>query len=202
MIIGLTGGIATGKSSVAELFEELGAVRVDTDCLARKAVEPGKPAWQKIICEFGREILDDEQRIDRKALAAIVFNDNEKLKRLNGIIHPVVRALLREQIAEAVGQGAKVIVVEVPLLFEAGFENEVDKIITVSVNEQIQFARLMQRSSITEAEAVKRIESQMPQNEKLERADMVIDNSGTWEKTKEQIIDLWQAIQQEYQNEI
>jgi dephospho-CoA kinase len=202
MIIGLTGGIASGKSTVAKIFEELGAVRIDTDILAREVVKPGQPAWQAIIREFGEGILDCERRIDRKALAALVFNDSIKLHKLNEITHPAVRALLREQVADAIRQGAKVIIIEVPLLFEAGFEKEVDKTIVVSVNEQTQFARLMQRDGITRDEAAKRIAAHMPLWEKVQRADMIIDNSGAPEETKKQVIDMWQTLKQECQHEI
>lgn len=202
MIIGLTGGIASGKSTVAKMFKELGVVSIDTDILARKVVEPGQPAWQAIIREFGPEILDSERRIDRKALAAIVFDDIKKLQILNKITHPAVRALLREQIAEAVQQGAKIILIEVPLLFEARFEKEVDKTIVVAVNEQTQFARLMKRDGITRDDAAKRIAAQMPLQEKVQRADMVIENSGTPDETKKQVLDLWQTLKQEYQYEI
>ncbi|MBS4031550.1 MAG: dephospho-CoA kinase [Clostridiales bacterium] len=202
MIIGLTGGIATGKSTVAKFFEELGAVRIDTDILAREVVKPGQPAWQAIVREFGQEILDSERRIDRKALAALVFNDSIKLQLLNKITHPAVRTLLRRQVADALRQGAKVILIEVPLLFEAGFEKEVDKTIVVFVNEEIQLARLMQRDGFSGDEATKRIGTQMPLREKVQRADLIINNSGTPEETRKQVVELWQTLKQECQHEI
>lgn len=197
LIIGLTGGIATGKSTVAGMFAELGAYRIDTDRLARIVVEPGQPAWEAIIRYFGNGVADPSGRLDRKKLGAIVFADAEKRDILNRITHPAVRALLREELVRARELGSCVALVEVPLLFEAGFERDVDKVIVTATKEETQISRLMTREPLSREEALQRIKAQMPLREKVARADYVIDNDGAEAATYLQVKEIWQKLRQE-----
>ena len=141
LIVGLTGGIATGKSTVAAMFAKMGIRRFDADSLAREAVEPGTAALQEIARTFGSAVIDDQGRLDRKKMAGIVFNDAGKRKQLEGIIHPRVRLLLEERLAAARRAGDCLVLVEVPLLYETNFQRFVDKVIVVRVSEQQQLMR-------------------------------------------------------------
>jgi len=175
ILVGLTGGIATGKSTVARMFRQCGAVVIDADQLAQDAVKPGKSAWRAIVKAFGRGILNPDRTINRRALGAIVFADQAKLRRLERIIHPRVA---REQVRltnEAVRNDPNAIVIyDVPLLFEAGIDKRTDKIIVVTVNRNTQIARLKKRNRLTRVEAVRRIHNQLALAEKVRRADFVL----------------------------
>lgn len=197
LIVGLTGGIATGKSTVADMFEELGAYRIDTDRLARLAVEPHQPALEAIIRFFGTGVLDLSGGLDRKKLAAIIFAEPEKREILNKLTHPAVRTLLREEIIQARERGAGIVLVEVPLLYEAGFDSEVDCVIVVKTTEKTQLSRLLSRENLSEEAARLRIEAQMPLEEKVARADYLIDNDGPPAMTREQVEKVWQRLGQE-----
>ena len=186
LIVGLTGGIATGKSTVAAMFEKMGIRRIDADSLAREAVESGTAALQEIARTFGSAVIDDQGRLDRKKMAEIVFNDAGKRKQLEGIIHPRVRLLLEEKLAAARRAGDCLVLVEVPLLYETNFQRFVDKVIVVRVSEQQQLMRLRQRDGLSLAEAKRRIAAQMPLEEKAALADYVIDNDGTLAETEKQ----------------
>ncbi|HHU30196.1 MAG: dephospho-CoA kinase [Bacillota bacterium] len=186
LIVGLTGGIATGKSTVAAMFAKMGIRRFDADSLAREAVEPGTAALQEIARTFGSAVIDDQGRLDRKKMAGIVFNDAGKRKQLEGIIHPRVRLLLEERLAAARRAGDCLVLVEVPLLYETNFQRFVDKVIVVRVSEQQQLMRLRQRDGLSLAEAKRRIAAQMPLEEKAALADYVIDNGGTLAETEKQ----------------
>jgi|CZCB01.1.fsa_nt_gi dephospho-CoA kinase len=186
LIVGLTGGIATGKSTVAAMFEKMGIRRIDADSLAREAVESGTAALQEIARTFGSAVIDDQGRLDRKKMAEIVFNDAGKRKQLEGIIHPRVRLLLEERLAAARRAGDCLVLVEVPLLYETNFQRFVDKVIVVRVSEQQQLMRLRQRDGLSLAEAKRRIAAQMPLEEKAALADYVIDNDGTLAETEKQ----------------
>jgi dephospho-CoA kinase len=201
IIVGLTGGIASGKSSAADFFAELGAYRIDADQLARRAVEPGQPAYDAVVRYFGKQILADDGYLERKKLAAIVFADSAQREMLNTITHPPVRNLLREELSRARDYGAEVALVEVPLLYEAGFDREVDRVVVVSVSPEKQLWRLMQRDKLSREEAEQRIASQMPLAEKEARADFVIDNNGTLEDAKKQVLAIWQQLGQECAND-
>lgn len=179
MIIGLTGGIATGKSSVAKALEELGASILDADVIAREVVEPGTPAFEEISKAFPETIR--EGRIDRKKLGCIVFGDPQKRQLLNGIVHPRIIQDIRRRLEES---PAPLVVLVVPLLFEAGMETLVDEVWVVKVSEETQRERLMQRDQLTEAAARERIQSQWPLAEKIRRADVVIDNEAAPEVVK------------------
>ena len=175
MLVGLTGGIATGKSTVAKMFKQCGAVVIDADELARDIVKPGKAAWQEIVNTFGKTALDPDRAINRRALGAIVFRNHSKLRRLERIIHPRVE---REQ-ARLTRQAARkdpnaVVIYDVPLLFEAGVDKRVDAIIVVTADRETQIARLKKRNGLSRAEAIRRIRNQMPLAKKIRRADYII----------------------------
>jgi dephospho-CoA kinase len=175
ILVGLTGGIATGKSTVASMFRQCGAVVIDADQLAQDAVKPGKSAWRAIVKRFGRGILNPDRTINRRALGAIVFADRAKLRRLERIIHPRVAREQGRLTNEAFRKDPNAIVIyDVPLLFEAGIDKRVDKIIVVTVNQNTQIARLKKRNRLTRIEAVRRIHNQLALAEKVRRADFVL----------------------------
>lgn len=178
VVVGLTGGIATGKSTVAQLFKRSGAIIIDADQLARDVVQPGKPAWRGIVNAFGDGVLNRNGSINRRALGAIVFRDRRKLRRLERIIHPRV-AQEQERMVRRIARRSPhaLVVYEVPLLFESGAHKRVDKIIVVSADRDTQIARLKQRNGMTRTEALRRIRNQMPLAEKIRRADVVIDGT-------------------------
>ncbi|NLG33322.1 MAG: dephospho-CoA kinase [Syntrophomonadaceae bacterium] len=183
-IIGLTGGIASGKSTVSKVLGELGAIVIDVDKLAHKAMEPHNPAWTDIVNYFGREILAADMTIDREKLGQVVFNDPDKLKKLNAITHPRIHELVKQQIhCLRLSQPDALVFVEVPLLYESNQEKNYDEVWVVWVDRETQIKRLMQRNGLDRGLAIKRIESQMPLDEKAKRADVVIDNSKGVEET-------------------
>jgi dephospho-CoA kinase len=178
ILVGLTGGVATGKSTVAKMFKQYGAVVIDADELARDVVKPDKPAWRQIVRTFGKTVLNPDRTLNRRELGTVVFENRTKLRRLEHIIHPHVA---REQTRLARHTARKdpqaVVIYDVPLLFEAGVDKRVDKIIVVTADRETQIARLKQRDGLSRAEAIRRIRSQMPLAKKIERADHVL--SGT-----------------------
>ncbi|KGR76804.1 dephospho-CoA kinase [Ureibacillus sinduriensis] len=197
MIIGLTGSIASGKSTVANMLKNYGLPIVDADIVARLVVEPGTPTLRKIVEAFGEEALTDEGAMDRQKIGSIIFNNEEKRKQLNGIIHPAIRQEMLRQRDEHFGNGANTVVMDIPLLFESKLQHFVEKIIVVSVSEETQLNRLMERNQLTEEEAKARIASQLPLSEKEQGADAVIDNNGTIEQTARQLENIlrkWEVI--------
>ena len=192
-IIGLTGGIATGKSSVARIMEALGGVIVDADQLAREAVSPGEPAYLSIVAEFGEGIVNPDRTINRQALGKIVFADPAARRRLERITHPAI-ALLAEQRLEACRKaGTQVVVYMAPLLIEAGVTSRVDEIWVVYADWETQVARLILRDGISRDEALQRLAAQMPMEEKRTYGRIVIDNSGTPEETERQVRYFWET---------
>lgn len=180
ILVGLTGGLATGKSTVASMFQACGAVVIDADELARKVVQPGRPAWRDIVRRFGKSILNSDGTINRQRLGQTVFHDKTKLRQLERIIHPrVARAQARLTKQAAQRDPGAVVVYDVPLLFEAGIDTRVDTIIVVSADQKTQLARLKKRNGLTGAEALRRIRSQMPLTMKRRRADYVLDGTKT-----------------------
>lgn len=178
ILIGLTGGVATGKSTVAKMFKQCGAIVIDADELAREVVQPDKPAWRDIVRRFGKSILNADRTINRQALAQIVFGNRAKLRELERIIHPRVAREQQRLTKEAAQKDPNVVVLyDVPLLFEAGIDNRVDQIIVVTADQRTQIARLKQRNGLTRAEALQRIRNQLPLSKKITRADMVIDGT-------------------------
>lgn len=200
LVIGLTGGIASGKSTISAMFADMGIQVIDADIEARLAVEKGEKAYNDIVSHFGSEILEENGGINRQKLGSIIFNDEGKRKILNSIVHPSVRErmALKRQKAEAANDEA--IVLDIPLLFESKLTELVEKIILVYVNEKTQLERLMKRNNFSEEEAISRIKSQMPLKDKIALADEVIDNSGTIEESKTQlkaILNKWGILRAE-----
>ncbi|MED3622708.1 dephospho-CoA kinase [Neobacillus thermocopriae] len=190
LIIGLTGGIASGKSTVSNMFKEMDIQVIDADIEARLAVQKGEQAYKKIIAEFGEDILLDNGEIDRKKLGTIIFNDENKRQTLNGIVHPEVRKRMMTKIEEAKKNQEDIIVLDIPLLFESKLAYLVDKTILVYVDQETQLKRLMARNQLTVEEAKARIHSQMPLAEKIKLADAVIDNNGSIDCTRKQLLQL------------
>lgn len=197
MIIGLTGGISSGKSTVAKMFAELGIPVVDADRIAREVVEPGEEAYEKIVVHFGADILNEDRTINRKKLGAIIFNNEEERKVLNSIVHPAVRKKMLEQKERYLQEGYEHVVLDIPLLFENKLTHFVDKTLLVYVDEDVQLARLMARDKLTKEEAQSRIKAQMPLIEKKKLSDEVIDNNESLEKTEQQLRDIlkkWKVL--------
>jgi dephospho-CoA kinase len=197
LIIGLTGGIASGKSTVARMLLDMNIPVIDADVEARKAVEKGQKAYLRIIETFGNAILTAAGDIDRVKLGSIVFHDEDKRLQLNEIVHPAVRERMNDEKVKYVDSGNSVVVLDIPLLFESKLTHMVDKTILVYVDAEVQLNRLMSRNQLIESEAMARIKSQMPLKEKIKLADAVIDNNGTIEDTKTQLIQIlnnWEVL--------
>lgn len=194
-VYGITGNIASGKSSVARMFEELGARIIDADEVARTVVEPGEPAWKEIVAEFGEEVLDPGGGINRKRLAEIVFSDETRRKRLNDITHPRIKERIRDLLMDYEKAGAAVVMVEATLIVERGRLRELlDGLIVVTADEETQIERLVREKGYTREEASARLGAQMPAGEKAKHGDYVIDNSGALEVTRRQVNEVWGAI--------
>lgn len=192
MNIGLTGGIACGKSTVSEMLVRRGAVLIDADRLAREVVEPGAPALAEVVRVFGQAVLQEDGTLNRQELGKLVFGSEEKRKTLEGILHPPIRRLMLERMAEHEKQTPdKPVVVDVPLLYESELEDYFQEVLVVYVPEEVQLARLMERNGLTEEEAMRRIRAQTPIEWKKEWADHVIDNSGSPAETEEQVERFW-----------
>ena len=190
-LIGLTGGIATGKSTVAAELARHGATVIDADALAREVVEPGTPALEEISARFGPNVTTADGRLDRAALASIVFADAEARRDLERITHPRVRDLMQERIAAALAADADLIVAEVPLLFETRSDGLYEGVMLVYASASLQIERLTAREGIDEQAARQRLAAQLPIDEKRARATWVIDNSGAVETTREQVGRWW-----------
>lgn len=198
LVIGLTGSIATGKSTVAKMFRQLGIPVIDADILAREVVEPGEDAYKEVIETFGEDILLDDKTLNRKRLGEIVFTDETKRKQLNGIVHPAIRKKMLEKRDHFIREGNQCVVLDIPLLFESKLQEFVDKVLVVYADQEIQLQRLMARNEFTEEEAMQRIQSQMPVKEKASLADAVINNNSTKEETYEQLrqlLEKWQILE-------
>ncbi|EZA58635.1 hypothetical protein DMN91_009038 [Ooceraea biroi] len=194
-LVGLTGGIATGKSAVAAIFQEQGIPIIDADIIARKVVEPGKPAWHKIQKEFGPDVFLDTKYLDRAKLGDLIFNDVEKRKKLNAITHPDIYKEIYWQILKYFIQGHPFVILDLPLLFETGHMlNYLHKIIVVTCEEDLQLQRLIERTGFTEAKAKLRIAAQMSLEKKAEMGNFVIENSGSMSDTKEQTMKVFNVL--------
>lgn len=185
-LVGLTGGIASGKSTVAKILQSLGAAIVNADDLAREVVEPGHEAWKEIVASFGAEILQSDQTLDRQKLRTLIFNQPEARKRLESIIHPRVRALAEERIRQYAAAGYPVAIYEVPLLFEGNLQEWLRPVILVACDVETQTARLQKRDHLTAADAEKHIAAQMSLKDKRRLADYVIENNGSLEDLERQ----------------
>jgi dephospho-CoA kinase len=193
-LLGLTGGIASGKSTVAKILQSLGAAIVNADDLAREVVEPGQEAWKEIVASFGADILQSDQTLDRQKLRKLIFNRPEARKQLESIIHPRVRALAEERIRQYAAAGYPVVVYEVPLLFEGNLQEWLRPVILVACNIETQTARLQKRDHLTPADAEKHIAAQMSLKDKRRLADYLIENNGTLEDLERQTRQILEKI--------
>ena len=195
LIVGLTGGIACGKSTVAEMFAARGAHLIDADRVARMVVEPGSEGLRSVVERFGSDMLDETGSLDRKKLGAVVFSDEKARADLNQILHPLIRKEMDRQKTEAMAKNdGRLIIMDIPLLFESNRSHEFDKVIVVAVQPEQQLERLQKRDGSTREEALQRIRAQMPLEEKKALADYVIDNSGTLSETAKQVDKLVQML--------
>lgn len=195
---GLTGGIATGKSTVAGFFRDAGAVLIDADRIAREVVGKALPAWRGIVDHFGPEILQPDGDIDREKLGNIIFNSPGEKRRLNEIVHPFVYQEMNLRIREVEQTYPDAVVIQdIPLLIETGMDTAIPRVIVVYVPESIQLRRLMKRNSLSEKDALARIRSQMPIEEKRRVADWVIDNSSSLAETRRQTRTVYGQLLQE-----
>jgi dephospho-CoA kinase len=192
MNIGLTGGIACGKSTVASMLVNLGAKLIDADQLAREVVMPGRPALLQIVERFGSQVMLPDGTLNRKALGAIIFNDPIARKDLDTITHPLIRQTMWEQMHQAEeADKAALVVVDVPLLYESGLQGYFQKVMVVYVSEKVQLQRLMERDGLSLEAAELRLQAQMPIEQKKLLADIIIDNSGNLSDTEKQIQLFW-----------
>ncbi len=187
LIIGLTGGIASGKSTIANMLKNEGITVIDADVESRLAVEQGEEAYDHIVNHFSKSILLEDGSINRAKLGEIIFNIKEERMKLNEIVHPAVRKRMLQKKESAENNGEAIIIMDIPLLYESKFTELVDKTLLVFVDEDIQLQRLMERNHYSKQEALARIHSQMPLADKKRLADVVIDNNGSLEQTELQL---------------
>lgn len=197
LVVGLTGNIASGKSTVAARLAEFGAAIVDADLLAREAVRPGSRALPRIVERWGDEVLEPDGVLDRAALRQRVFSDREELDALNAIVHPEVQRLRLERVEEARDAGARIVVCDIPLLFEAHLADQFDAIVLVDAPRPLRLERLVLDRGLHETEAMDMITAQMPAELKRARSDFVIDNGGDREQLADRVHELWQSLEAE-----
>jgi len=201
LIVGLTGGIVGGKSTVASMFKDLGVKIVDADKLGHSVILPHRPAWKKIIRLFGKDFLRKDLTIDREKLGKIVFANQTLLKKLNEITHPEIIKLIKKEINLAKNKTysqEKVLIIDAALIYEAKIDRLMDKIIVVYIDEDEQVKRLIRRNNLSKEEALHRIKSQMSTKEKVKMADYIIDNSSSLDKTKKQVEKIWKNLVSRY----
>lgn len=194
-IIGLTGGIACGKSSVSKLLAQNGIKVINADELAHRAIEPDGPAYSAVVKEFGCGIVKEDGRIDRRKLGEIVFKDRDARKRLESFVHPVVMTEIKQAIQQAKEAGSGILVVEIQLLFEVGWEDLFDQIWVVSASIEEQLKRLQERDQLTKQKAMMRIAAQLPLSRKVDKADVVIDNSKGFSDLEAQVLHLIKTVE-------
>ena len=192
--IGLTGGIASGKSTVGAMLRQMGAVVIDTDLIAHEVTAPGSGAVMEMSRRYGSDIVKDDGSLRRDVVGKIVFSDPVEKKWLEALLHPLIRAEAEKQAQAAFEAGQRVVVLDVPLLFESGWNGKVDEIWTVYTPQAIQEERLQRRDGYTDSEIADRLASQWPIDEKAKRADVVIDNTGLPESTRRQVEVAWNAV--------
>ncbi len=193
-LIGLTGNIASGKSTVARMLAERGAVIVDADVLAREVVRPGAPALARIVERWGEGVLSPDGALDRPELRQVVFADRQQLEELNAIVHPEVERLREERVAAARAAGAPLVVCDIPLLFERHLADRFDQIVLVDAPRPLRLERLVRDRGLHEAEAMDMIAAQMPAELKRARSDHVIDNTGTIDDLRLRVDEVWDAL--------
>lgn len=192
IILGLTGIFGSGKTTVAGLLRRLGARVLDADKIAHSYMAKASPVYGKIVKLFGKRILNKDGKVNRKALGGVVFNDKELLRRLNDIIHPEVISHIKEKIESS---KSRVIVLDVPLLVEAGMAKITDRLVVVRISRANQIKRLQEKLSLSRTDILKRAKCQLPQSRKVALADFVIDNDGSIEQTKRQVEKIWKSLQ-------
>lgn len=195
--IGLTGSIATGKSTISSMFSDYDIPVIDADKISREVVEPGQEAYIKIVDHFGKGILNLDNTLNRAKLGDLIFTNDDKREQLNNIIHPAIRKEMLHQRDDLIKKNYKCVVLDIPLLFESGLTHFIDKVIVVYVDEKVQLERLMARNKYSQEEALRRMRSQMPVKEKARLADGVINNNGSKYESKVQLEELltkWNII--------
>ncbi|HET6700911.1 MAG TPA: dephospho-CoA kinase [Gemmatimonadaceae bacterium] len=197
LLVGLTGNIASGKSTVAQLFGRWGATLIDADVLARQAVDVGMPAYHAIVERWGEGVTAPDGPIDRRELRQRVFSDSEQLEALNAIVHPEVQRLRDELVDEARRRGDRIVVCDIPLLFERRLAEQFDRIVLVDAPRPVRMERLVRDRGLETTEAMKMIASQMPAELKRARADYLIDNTGTPEELEARAREVWDALQKD-----
>lgn len=186
-VIGLTGGIATGKSTVSNLFRQAGFPIIDADQVAHQLQQPGKTALERLTTYFGPQIVQADGQLNRRKLGEKVFQDPRDRQRLNQIMQPLIRETIADQIANFKKQGLPYVILDIPLLFEAHYAQDCDLVIVVTTTAKTQLQRLMVRNNYSKEEAMRRIDAQMPLQEKIVQADVVIDNNGSQDSTRQQV---------------
>jgi dephospho-CoA kinase len=197
LLVGLTGNIASGKSTVAQLLSERGATIIDADVLARRAVERGTQAFDAIVRRWGTSVLAPDGHLDRAALRRVVFGNPKELDALNDIVHPEVERLRDERIAEARARGDRIVVCDIPLLFEKKMADGFDRIILVDAPRPLRLERLVRDRGLRETEAMDMIAAQMPAELKRARTDFVVDNAGTLTELERRVNDIWASLMQD-----
>jgi dephospho-CoA kinase len=194
LLVGLTGNIGSGKSTVAQLLSERGATIIDADVLARRAVELGTPAYDRIVQRWGDAVVSPDAHLDRAALRRIVFGDHAQLEELNQIVHPEVERLRARLVQEASSRGDRIVVCDIPLLFERHMRDQFDKVVLVDAERPIRLERLVKDRGLRETEAMEMIAAQMPAELKRAGADVVIENNGTLGELERHVRELWTAL--------
>jgi dephospho-CoA kinase len=192
--IALTGGPGSGKSTVARMFRDLGVKVIDADEVAHGVVTPGQPAWEEVHREFGPGYFQEDGSLDRAKMAELIFQDDTARQKLNAIVHPHVAREIARRLAELAAQGAALVMVEVPLLFETGLEKNFDAVVVVDAGEPEQIDRIAARDGRPAREAAGIIQAQWPLDAKKARADFVVDNRGSLTDTRDQVKKLWQQL--------
>ena len=193
-VIGLTGGIGSGKSTVSQFLAELGAVIVDADRVGHEAFKPDTDVWREVVAAFGRQILTPNGDIDREKLGEMVFANPESLLRLNQIMHPRIYEMVKARLEEYRRQGVSVVVLEAPLLIEAGWSSLVDEVWVTVAPESTVLRRLKERPGLSEQQSLARIRAQLPSEERIKHADVVIDNDCSLNELKAKVRELWQGL--------
>lgn len=197
LLVGLTGNIGSGKSTVAQMFSERGATIIDADILARRAVEAGTTAYGKIVARWGARVLAPDGHLDRGAVRRIVFADHDQLEELNQIVHPEVERLRVRLIEQARRRGDQVVICDIPLLFERHMTDRFDRIVLVDASRALRLERLVKDRDLRETEAMDMIAAQMPAALKRARADYIIENDGTFAQLERRVQDVWAALMRE-----
>ena len=195
-VIGLTGGIGSGKSTVARMLERRGAKLLSADAVGHEVYEPGRPAWQEIVDAFGPDVVGADGKSDRKKLGPIVFSDPEQLRRLNAVTHPRMKELMREKLEAERVSGVRIAVLEAALLFDAGWDDLTDEVWVTVAPPEVAAARTAERSGISAEDALSRIRAQMSNEERISRSQVVIDTDCALERTEEQVSEEWERLQE------